>query len=294
MLTLFAVTTGKIYKMLVISEVLPGAILKQEVITGKTSTVGRPFSGDDHWISWNQADPSKPGSERVNMPRERWLRTEVGDPVDLLFLEEDGTPFLRNGIFASSGNFAFDFLLLVLEILGIRYCLRFYRNKELWETVEGSDDAHEYFAVSDKKLIIMSFATMGLYTLYWFYKNWKKINDLNSRKILPFWRSLLSYLISYSFFSYFSKISPQKKASFSPLLLAFLYFFFSSSARLPDPFWMISAFSFLAILPVNKMIRGMHIKNGTEAAIDSILTGWNYVFIALFTVGFLASFLNFS
>ena len=46
-----------------------------------------------------------------------------------------------------------------------------------------------FFTASVLKLIVMSVCTMGIYQLYWFYKNWKLIKDRTGQKIRPFWRA---------------------------------------------------------------------------------------------------------
>ena len=49
-----------------------------------------------------------------------------------------------------------------------------------------------FFAVSPLKLIVMSTATLGIYELYWFYKNWKLIKQRTESNIMPFWRAFLA------------------------------------------------------------------------------------------------------
>ncbi len=57
-----------------------------------------------------------------------------------------------------------------------------------------------YFAISTERLIISSLATMGLYELYWFYKNWEAIKKAEDRDILPFWRAVFNIFFCYSLF----------------------------------------------------------------------------------------------
>ncbi|MBS0377271.1 MAG: hypothetical protein JSS29_02205 [Proteobacteria bacterium] len=53
--------------------------------------------------------------------------------------------------------------------------------------------APPFFAVSTRKFVILSFATLGLYQFYWFYENWRCIRDREEPDILPFWRAFFSY-----------------------------------------------------------------------------------------------------
>ena len=59
-----------------------------------------------------------------------------------------------------------------------------------------------FFTVSTFKLIVMLVATLGLYNLYWSYKNWVFIKHKTGRDISPFWRTVFGILWIYSFFKY--------------------------------------------------------------------------------------------
>ena len=43
-----------------------------------------------------------------------------------------------------------------------------------------------YFAVSPLKLVVMSVCTMGGYELYWFYRNWVLVKNMENTDISPF------------------------------------------------------------------------------------------------------------
>lgn len=45
------------------------------------------------------------------------------------------------------------------------------------------------FPVSPLKLVVMSTVTLGIYEIYWFYKNWKLVKQQTDRDIMPFWRA---------------------------------------------------------------------------------------------------------
>jgi len=56
-----------------------------------------------------------------------------------------------------------------------------------------------FFAVSKKKLVIMSIATSTLYQLVWFYLNWRQIHR-SGAMVAPFVRTLFSPLFCYALF----------------------------------------------------------------------------------------------
>jgi hypothetical protein len=47
-----------------------------------------------------------------------------------------------------------------------------------------------FFPVSIRKLVVMSTATLGIYLVYWAYKNWQQIKARDSINIRPFWRAV--------------------------------------------------------------------------------------------------------
>ena len=57
-----------------------------------------------------------------------------------------------------------------------------------------SASAPPYFPVSTLKLVIMSFCTLGVYEIYWFWMNWCSIKRHGERNIMPIWRSLFAPL----------------------------------------------------------------------------------------------------
>jgi tetratricopeptide (TPR) repeat protein len=59
-----------------------------------------------------------------------------------------------------------------------------------------------FFTVSKFKFIVMSVATLGLYEIYWLYKNWVFIKQKTGRDISPFWRTVFGLFWVYSFFKY--------------------------------------------------------------------------------------------
>jgi len=56
------------------------------------------------------------------------------------------------------------------------------------------DDQKPIFSpVSKTKLAVMSICTLGMYDLYWFYKNWGLVKDRNNLEIKPFWRAFFAF-----------------------------------------------------------------------------------------------------
>ena len=61
-------------------------------------------------------------------------------------------------------------------------------------------ESYIFFTTSTTKLIVMSLFTLGLYGIYWFYKNWVVIKKITGKNIWPFWRAVFSIFFMYSCF----------------------------------------------------------------------------------------------
>ncbi len=59
--------------------------------------------------------------------------------------------------------------------------------------------APEYYVVSPNKLLILFIGTMGYYSLYWFYKNWKIHKERTGAEIWPIPRAIFSIFFIHAF-----------------------------------------------------------------------------------------------
>lgn len=114
-----------------------------------------------------------------------------------------------------------------------------------------------YFYVPDSRLVILSILSFGLYELIWFYKNWKEISEKSETKMSPFWRSVFSVFFCFHFFKQIHASAENKgyHKKQSDGILAVVYIVILMTYRLPDPFSLISTFTFLPLLTINQAIK---------------------------------------
>ena len=62
-----------------------------------------------------------------------------------------------------------------------------------------------YLYIPIIKLILMSIVSIGLYEVYWLYKNWRFIKERDEPDILPFWRGIFGIFFCYSLFKRIKK-----------------------------------------------------------------------------------------
>lgn len=73
----------------------------------------------------------------------------------------------------------------------------------------------EFYAVSQKKFLIMFLGTFGLYSVYWFYKHWSLYNKSENEDVWPIMRCIFQIFFTHSLFSLF-EMKYQNKTGESP------------------------------------------------------------------------------
>jgi len=114
-----------------------------------------------------------------------------------------------------------------------------------------------FFPVSVTKLVVLSLCTLGLYELFWFYKNWCLVRERETSNISPFWRAVFGYFFCYAMFRRVrdypleSLMAPTLPAG----LLAAGWIVTTLLWKLPDPYWLICYLAVLFIVPVQVAAR---------------------------------------
>ncbi len=57
-----------------------------------------------------------------------------------------------------------------------------------------------FFPVGRLKLVVMSFCTLGLYQIYWFYQQWRLYKEREQERIYPLLRAILAVIYCYALF----------------------------------------------------------------------------------------------
>lgn len=115
----------------------------------------------------------------------------------------------------------------------IAYCAALIATIVLWMRDKSKFDyldESKFYPVSLPKFIVLSFVTLGLYQLYWYYRNWCYIKRADNVDILPFARAFFSGFWAYSFYKRLVNGEETKdikflpKATWAAILFAIIYF----------------------------------------------------------------------
>lgn len=115
----------------------------------------------------------------------------------------------------------------------------------------------QFFTVSPLKFTVMSIVTLGLYELYWIYKNWKIISDRRNLNLKPFWRAFFAYFYIYPLLDFIRKNGNEQGHSSDlkagPIAAAWIII--SLTWKLPDPLSLITMLAFITLIPAVKDIQ---------------------------------------
>jgi len=153
--------------------------------------------------------------------------------------------------------------------------------------------SRQFFDVSVLKLVVMSTVTLSFYQIYWFYRNWRLAKE-RGEDVWPFVRAVFSVLFAYGLFKEVREVG--RSASMGVVAnasgLAWLYFFFQLTWRLPDPVWFIGLGSVLPLALVQRDVAKVHRALGFDPHVNDHFTWKNIVgiimggiFILLIIVG---------
>jgi hypothetical protein len=142
-------------------------------------------------------------------------------------------------------------------------------------------EAGEFHPLAIHKLIVMSVCTLGLYELFWFYRNWKRVQERTGQSMMPFWRAFFSPLWAYSLFEEVDDEARRRQiqSGWSSVLLAIAFFLLTATWRLPDPWGLVSLFSWVPLVPVQATINQMALRRGVRP--NAYFGGWHIVLVLL-------------
>ena len=154
-----------------------------------------------------------------------------------------------------------------------------------------------FFAVSLSKLVIMSVCTLGLYEIYWFYRNWRCIRHREQSNIAPALRALVALFYCYQCFARVRAYDIEKNGSSSLAAgsLAVGWIVATLLWKLPDPYWWLSLLAFVFLLPVQARANRLNAQVSPLHKRNASVRGWDWLAVipggALLLLAFLGTLL---
>jgi hypothetical protein len=143
-------------------------------------------------------------------------------------------------------------------------------------------DATPYFAVSLPKLVVLSILTFGLYEIYWFYQNWKRVRA-RDEDVSPVLRTLFSGLFCFSLFRRIADSVDREGVprTFHPTAMGAAFLGLTLCSRLPDPLWLITLAGVAPLLPVQAAVNALNARLAPGADPNARFTPANIVLVVV-------------
>jgi hypothetical protein len=135
-----------------------------------------------------------------------------------------------------------------------------------------------YFPVSPLKLVVLSAATLNLYLVYWFYKNWTLIKARERSSILPIMRAIFSVFYCYSCYRRISEEGVSnglRRVHAGPL--ATIWIVLTLTSRFPDPYGLLALTAPLAMIPVQRYVNRLNAIVAPVHDHNDRFTTWNWL-----------------
>jgi hypothetical protein len=138
-----------------------------------------------------------------------------------------------------------------------------------------------FFDVSLPKLLVLSVCSLGIYELYWFYKNWQLVRARERSDISPLWRAGCGFFYCYALFKRVRDCDAQTGSGTLPAgALAAGWVVVTCLWQLPDRYSLAANLSCLCLLPVQAAANRI---NGIAGAPNRNIrfSLWNWLTVAL-------------
>src|SRR3989344_3516249 len=98
--------------------------------------------------------------------------------------------------------------------------------KDLSKKADSKNDAITLYSIPIWKLIALSTVSFGFYHIYWFYKQWKGVKQIQNLEASPLSRAILSGIWIFSLLPRILKITTGNNRKLTGIFLAILWYIF--------------------------------------------------------------------
>jgi hypothetical protein len=121
----------------------------------------------------------------------------------------------------------------------------------------------KYFVPKDEpiaKFCFLSMVTFGIYTLMWYYRQFRRMKEKDNLDLSPFWRSFFAFFWIHGLFKAVESDAKFRglHAGYNATAVTLSYIVLTLVNRAPDPFFWISLFSFVPVIPVVQTANRLH------------------------------------
>lgn len=146
-------------------------------------------------------------------------------------------------------------------------------------------DQPPFFPVAVGKLVFLSLATFGLYEIFWFYKNWRRVDDWTSNIFLPLGKALFAPAFGFRLFRAMRSAMDKRgvPGSFDPAGASLLYGFgtLSCLSTLPGSYWLLVFATAATLAWAQRSVNRLHLSIDPSFESDSRISLGNFACVGL-------------
>lgn len=171
---------------------------------------------------------------------------------------------------------------ILSDAVKCKHCGEWLKKQTVDSSTEQKKQKQFSKVVPTGKFILLSVITFGIYELVWFYRNWNLLKEDKGLKISPFWRAFFAPFFAGSIAGHLQKYLKEKDSpcDYSPGMIGLSYFIIFILWRLPDPYWLISFFTFIPMLPLVNAMNSYWQKEEKNLALKNF-NWWQIILIVL-------------
>jgi hypothetical protein len=139
------------------------------------------------------------------------------------------------------------------------------------------------FPVATHKFIVLSLCSFSIYQIYWFYQQWKRIRASSREAISPFWRAFFGVLWVIPLLRRIRQRAEVGgiRVGWGAGALGTLFIVLSVLWRLPDPWWLVTFGSLVALVPAVQTSQEINASANNPEGLNNQYTTANVVTIVL-------------
>jgi hypothetical protein len=140
-----------------------------------------------------------------------------------------------------------------------------------------------FFPVSIAKFAVLSVCSLGIYNLYWFYRNWQLVRAREHSDISPFWRATFAYFFCYAMFKQIRDHDRQSggTGALPAGALATGWIVLTLLWQMPDRYWLAALLSFAFMLPAQIVANRINSVAAPNHDRNTRFTGWNWLTVVI-------------
>lgn len=134
-----------------------------------------------------------------------------------------------------------------------------------------------FFPVTTRKLLILSLCSFSIYELYWFYKNWQRIQESSREPLSPFWRAFFAPVFAFSLFGRVRDHAIVEGVSvrWNAAVLGTLFLLLTASSRLPEAWGLLWLGAVVPLIPVQRLMQDLNARSNPRAPKNGRFTRGN-------------------